>query len=135
MKVKFTTILTISFLLSSCATYHISTQSLLQQMANTQPENKFVFIAGPVFFIPFTVTGNSLTSITVLDIHENEYLLPVTNQTSVRITKNDGTRKTFYFNTLLVRDSVMTGKMDHFIGTNIKPILLSEIAKIELQKH
>lgn len=81
------------------------------------------------------VAGNSLTEIKVLDKNENECTLPVKRQTSVRITKKDGKRKTFYFDTLLVQDSIITGKNDHFIGTNINPIKLNTIVKIELQKH
>lgn len=123
-----------SVIISSCATYHISTKSLLEQLANTQEEKKVVvFVAFPIFF-PGVVTGNSLEEIKVLDKNEKEYILDVTNHTGVRITKKDGKRKTFYFNTLIIKDSMITGKNDHFIGTNIKPINLNNIEKIELQK-
>ena len=60
--------------------------------------------------------------------------MPVTHRTGVRITKKDGTRKTFYFDTLIVQDSIITGKNDHFIGVSIKPINLNNIEKIELQQ-
>jgi len=121
-------------LVSSCETYHISTQSLLEQLANTKKEKKVNFIfAFPVFF-PGVVTGNSLNQVRVLDKTEKEFIMPVTHRTGVRITKKDGTRKTFYFDTLLVQDSIITGKNDHFIGINIKPINLNNIEKIELQE-
>jgi hypothetical protein len=121
-------------LISSCETYHISTQSLLEQLANTKKEKKVNFIfAFPVFF-PGVVTGNSLNQVRVLDKTEKEFIMPVTHRTGVRITKKDGTRKTFYFDTLLVQDSIITGKNDHFIGINIKPINLNNIEKIELQE-
>ena len=60
--------------------------------------------------------------------------MPVTHHTGVRITKKDGTKKTFYFDTLIIQDSLITGKNDHFIGVDIKPIKLNNIEKIELQK-
>ena len=124
------------FGLSSCATYHLSTQSLLEQLADTRPQTKVnVFIVYPYFFFPGMVAGNSLTEIKVLDKNEKECIIPVKRQTSVRIKKKDGKRKTFYFDTLLVQDSIITGKNDHFVGTNIKPIKLNTIEKIELQKH
>ena len=135
MKTKSTTFILfifIALLLSSCATYHITTESLLQQLANTEKEKKHSLLTP--FFFPGTISGNSLTEVKVLDKTEKEVTLYVTRSTGVRITKKDGKRKTFYFNTLLVQDSMITGKNDHFIGVNIKPINLNNIAKIELQK-
>jgi hypothetical protein len=124
-----------TLLFTSCATYHITTESLIEQLANTQKEKKVnVIIVFPVFFYPGIVTGNSLREITVLDKNEMKYVLPVTHRTGVRITKKDGKRKTFYFDTLIIQDSTITGKNEHFIGTNIKPIKLNNIQKIELQK-
>lgn len=123
-----------SLLLSSCATYHMTTQSLIEQLADTQKEKKVtVVVAFPLFF-PGVVTGNSLRQVKVLDKNEKECIIPVTNHTGVRVTTKDGKRKTFYFNTLIIQDSIITGKNDHFIGTNIKPINLNNIEKIELQK-
>ena len=122
-------------IMTSCVTYHLSTQSLLEQLAKTQPETKVNFIiAFPIIF-PGVVTGNSLTEIKVLDKKEQECVIPVSRQTGVRIIKKDGTRKTFYFDTLLVKDSTITGKNDHFFGVNITPINLSNIDKIELQNR
>ncbi|MFI0490307.1 hypothetical protein [Flavobacterium sp.] len=123
----------ISLLFSSCATYHITTQSLVEQLANTHKENKKLLVIAFPFFIPFTVEGNSLSEIKVLDINEKEKNIFVTNHTGIRITKKDGKRKTFYFNTLILKDSLVTGKVDHFLGVNINPINLNNIEKIELQ--
>ncbi|MEI6577372.1 MAG: hypothetical protein WCO63_14440 [Bacteroidota bacterium] len=124
------------FSFSSCATYHVTTQSLLEQLANNQPETKVnMLIVYPYFFFPGVVTGNSMTEIKVLDKNEKECIIPVKRQTSIRITKKDGKCKTFYFDTMLIKDSIVTGKNDHFIGTDIKPIKLNNIKKIEIQKH
>jgi hypothetical protein len=127
-------LVTFVIFLTGCQTYHMSTQSLLEQLAETQKEKKVtVVVAFPIVF-PGIVAGNSLGKIKVLDKMNRECILPVTNRTSVRIIKKDGTRKTFYFNTLLIKDSIVTGKNDHFIGVNIKPINLNNIEKIELQE-
>ena len=130
---NFFTLLLAAFLLSSCATYHISTQSLIQQCASAQKETKVNLFAVVPMVIPGVVTGNNLDHIVVLDKYDKEYTLNITNRTGVRITKKDGTRKTFYFDTMLIQDSMITGKNDHFIGINIKPINLNNIEKIELQ--
>jgi hypothetical protein len=117
-----------------CTTYHLTTESLLQQFADVRPETKTNFIVAFPLIFPGIVTGNSLTEVKVLDQKNNEHTIPVTYHTGVRITKKDGTRKTFYFDTLLIRDSTINGKKSHFVGIDIKPIKLDDIAKIELQK-
>ena len=123
-----------SIFLTSCQTYHMTTESLLVQLSNTQKEKKVNVIVAFPFFFPGVVTGNSIREVKVLDKMEKEVILPVNHRTGVRITKKDGKRNTFYFDTLIIQDSIVTGKKDHFIGMNIKPINLNNIAKIELQR-
>src|SRR6516162_1926572 len=89
-----------AILLTSCATYHMSTQSLLEQCANVQTEKKVNYIVAPPFIFPGKVTGNTLREVTVLDKSEKEVILTVSNRTGIRITKKDGKRNTFYFDTL-----------------------------------
>jgi hypothetical protein len=120
--------------LFSCTTYHLTTQTLLQQFADVHPETKTNFIFAFPLIFPGTVAGNSLTGIKVLDQNNKEHTIPVTNHTGVRITTKDGTRKTFYFDTLLIKDSTINGKKSHFVGLDIKPIKLDDIVKIELQR-
>jgi hypothetical protein len=123
------------FLLSGCATYHISTQSLMEQFANSKKETKVtVLIAPPFFFFPGIVDGNSLRTITVLDSKGKEKVLNVTRRTGVKITKNNGKHTTFYFDTLLLKDSTISGCKTHFVNAKIKPVRFADIRKIELQK-
>lgn len=120
-------------LLTGCATYHLSTESLVQQMADTHPEKKYVY--APSFpFIPFSVDGNSLHQLKCLDKNGKETTFDVTNRTSVRITLADSSRRTFYFNTLLLKDSTISGSKAHFFEMHIKPIKLRDVVKIEVQK-
>ncbi len=136
MKVKRVAIMFVSLVvMSGCATYHITTTSLLEQLATSQPEKKINYIVALPIVFPGVVTGNSLKEIKVFDKDEHECIIPVSRQTGVRITKKDGTRKTFYFDTLLVKDSTITGKNDHFFGVNITPINLNNVDKIELQNR
>ncbi|HXB94084.1 MAG TPA: hypothetical protein VNU70_02960 [Puia sp.] len=120
-------------LLASCATYHVSTQSLVQQMVDTKPEKKIIY-APTLPPIPFSVQGNDLRRIVCLDKNGKETSIEITNRTSVRITRNDSTHTTFYFNTLLIRDSTVTGSKTHFFEAHIRPIKLRDITKIEIQK-
>lgn len=119
--------------LTGCATYHLTTESLVQQFANTQPEKKYIYTP-TLPFIPFSVTGNNLTSIVCLDKNGKETTIQLSNRTSVRITKVDSSRTTFYFNTLLIKDSTISGSKTHFFNAQIRPIKLRDIARIEVQK-
>lgn len=133
MKKTLLPLLVIPLLLTSCTTYHLSTQSLVQQFADTKPEKKYIYLPS-LPFIPFSVSGNSLQTIKCLDKHGKETTIVVTNRTSVRITRTDSSRTTFYFNTLLIRDSTISGSKTHFFEAYITPIKLRDVAKIELQK-
>ena len=124
--------------ISSCQTYHLSTKSLVEQFASSSPEKKTKYLgyfsARLFLFIPFSVTGNDLQAINVLDKKEKEKTLEITSHTGIRITENNGNRTTFYFNTLLLKDSFITGNKSVFLNMNIKPINLNSISKIEIQK-
>ena len=133
---KITSTLAIAcLLLSSCATYHLTTQSLLEQCATSPKQTKVnLLIAPPFVFFPGIVDGNSLTQLYCLDKNENEVMLPVTTHMGMRITQKDGKHTTFYFDTLLLKDSTVTGSKSHFIVMKINPIKLANISKIEVQK-
>ena len=116
-------------LLSGCATYYITTQSLRDQLAGTKMEKK------PNLLIPVdNIKGNNLITVNVLDKKEQPYTLKVTQRTGVRIKQNNGKKVTFYFNTLQVTDSTITGSKTHLYNAKIKPVLLRNITSIELQK-
>ncbi len=123
------------FTLASCATYHLSTDSLVQQFSEAHPQEKTggLFIMPYVFF-PYSAKGNDLRYVKVLDKEEKEQIIEVTNHTGIRITRKDSSRQTFYFDTLLLQDSTITGNKTHFFSYHIKPIPFSDILKIELQK-
>ena len=119
----------------SCETYHLSTQSLLEQFAGTGTEKKTTFlIIAPYVFFPGVVKGNDLTTIKCIGKNGEERVIAVTNRTEVRITKLDNTKTTFYFNTLLLKDSTITGSKTHFVNAQIKPVKFSDILKIEIQE-
>jgi hypothetical protein len=120
--------------LTSCATYHLSTESLVKQAVNAKKETKVNFIVVFPLVIPGIVTGNDIRSVKCFDKNEIEHEIYVTNHTGIRITKKDSTRSTFYFDTLILKDSTINGAKSHFIPISIHPIKLSEISKIEMQK-
>lgn len=135
MKKYYTATILCWFLLTGCNTYHLSTESLLKQFAASQKETKVTLLILPPFvFFPGIVEGNSLRTITVLDKKEQEHIIPVTRSTGVKITQTNGKHTTFYFNTLLLKDSTINGSKTHFFTARIHPIKFADISKIELQK-
>jgi len=102
-------------------------------MADTKLERKYIYTPS-LPFIPFSVDGNSLHQLKCVDKNGKEATIDVSNRTSVRITLADSSHKTFYFNTLLLKDSTITGSKTHFFEMHIKPILLRDVVKIEVQK-
>jgi hypothetical protein len=72
--------------------------------------------------------------ISVLDKKEKSHTFPVTRHMGVKITQNNGKKTTFYFDTLLLQGSTITGSKTHFLTARIKPIPFANINKIELQR-
>ena len=130
----FTTVFA-AFALSGCGTYQLTNQSLLEQFAAARTEKKVnIFLFPPYLFFPGIVKGNNLRSVTCVDAKGNNKVIRVGRRTGVKIIKNDGKQVSFYFDTLILKDSTISGSKTHFFNAPIKPVLLSEIKKIEIMQ-
>ena len=114
-------------LLASCATYQVSTTSLSEQLNGEEVNKGFLFASD-------AVKGNDLNTIKCVDKNGKEKQIPVTHRTGIRITKVDKSKTSLYFNTILIKDSAITGSKTHFFNLPIKPIKFSEISKIEIME-
>ena len=114
-------------LLTSCAAYQLSTQSLSDQLNGNTVSKGYLLAAN-------AVKGNDLKTIKCIDKNGKEKEITATNRTGVRITKNDNSKTTFYFNTLLIKDSSIVGSKTHFFNAKVKPIKFSDISKIEIME-
>ncbi|GAA4454985.1 hypothetical protein [Rurimicrobium arvi] len=121
-------------LLYARKTYYLTTDSLLQQFADVRPEIKTHSLGLPPLFIHGSVTGNSLKQIKVLDKSNKERVLRITNHTGIKLTTLDGKSQIFLFNTLLIKDGMITGKRSRLLKLDIEPVKLTDIAKMELQR-
>jgi hypothetical protein len=113
--------------LTSCASYIISTSSLAEQLTGDTVSKGYLFAKD-------AVKGNDLKTITCIDKKGKEKTIAVTNRTGVRITKTDNSKVSFYFNTLLIKDSTIAGSKTHFINAKVTPIKFLEISKIEIME-
>lgn len=78
------------------------------------------------------VKGNDVKSVSCIDNKGNIETIEVGNRTGVRIYQKNNSKKTFYFNTIILTDSTITGSNTHFFKDPIKPIPLDSISKIEI---
>lgn len=113
--------------LTSCATYQVSTTSLSEQLNENVVSKGFLLAAD-------AVKGNDLKAIKCLDKNGNPKEILVTHRTGIRITKLDKSKTSLYFNTILIKDSAITGSKTHFFNAPIKPIKFREISKIEIME-
>lgn len=135
MNTQTKTILLFSFFilaLQSCTTYHMTTESLVQQFVDSKPEVKRNLLVVFPIMIPTSIQGNDLYEVRCLDPQNKEHTIRVTNRTGIRITTKDKKKCTFYFDTLLLKDSTINGSKSHFVKLGIHPINLNNIEKIEL---
>jgi hypothetical protein len=124
MTKKYFSIISIIFL-TSCATYKISTTSLSEQLNSNIVSQGYLLAQN-------AVKGNDLKTVKCIGKGGKEIEIPVTNRTGIRITKNDNSKTTFYFNTLMIKDSSIVGSKTHFFNASINPIKFSEISKMEI---
>jgi hypothetical protein len=113
--------------LTSCASYMVSTSNLSDQLTGDTVSKGYLLAK-------VAVKGNDLKTVKCVDKNGKEKEITVTNRTGVRITKIDNSKTTFYFNTLLIKDSSIVGSKTHFFNDKIKPIKFSDISKIEIME-
>lgn len=124
-KISFTIFGASLIFLAGCASYQISSSSLSEQLSGNVVSKGYLFAEN-------SVKGNDLRSIKCIDKNGKEKEIIVTHRTGVRITKTDNSRTTFYFDTLLIKDSAIVGSKTHFFNEKVKPIKFEEIAKIQI---
>jgi hypothetical protein len=107
----------------------------MEQFINANTEKKKSYVAVfPIVFIPFSISGNDLKELKCLDKNGKEKIIPIDYHTGIRITKKNKSKVTFYFDSLILKDSVINGKKSHFVGISIDPVKIKDIEKIEVQK-
>ncbi|HPI10297.1 MAG TPA: hypothetical protein PLK63_04620 [Catalimonadaceae bacterium] len=119
------------FLMVSCATYHTTVDRLAASFQYVGEGSHVALTTGMAYHAP----GNNLNRIKVLDKEGYETELIVTFQTSICITKKDGSKTSFLLSTMMLKDSIITGNRSNMVGLPIKPIHLRDVEKIEFKKN
>jgi hypothetical protein len=115
----------------------MSTQSLIEQIEHPDT-TKIAYKGGPqIGIIP--IEGKTkytyVLKIKCLDKNEQEGMLRVSQKTQIRITKRDKTRCVFYYDTIKMKDGIITGVKSKDLHLKIEPIKLSDVVKVEIQSR
>ena len=111
MKTRVFSIIISTILLSSCATYFMTPQSLQSVLGKGKPV--------------------SVSKLKCVDKDGKEVILQPTIHTGIRITKKDETRQQFYFATAYLKDSLILGSKSAIFDIPITPIKVSDIKMVE----
>lgn len=118
-------------LLSSCKTYLIPKESFVKQMASSNHTE--VATRGPYGGI-YIYESNGIKEINCIDKEGKEKSLINSPSIEMRITHGAKNKRTvFYFDTVVLQDSVITGNISRFIPNLTRTISLRSISKIEIQ--
>lgn len=120
----------LSFSLLSCKTYYIPVDTFEEQLRSAAPSQ--VRDVHMPFHVTIPFYTNALTYITCVDNEGNVYELKNSPSIEMRVTQHSGKRTLFYFDTVLLQDSLLVGKTSRFLALE-KSIPLSSIKQIEVQ--
>jgi len=116
-------LLTVMILLSGCANYRISTQSLVSQMKENQKIKKSALTDYP---------SNNLQKIKCEDKNGNKvWLYPDKNTEFIIVKKSDGKKVQAYFDTVILQNDTLFGLKSRLLG-GLRIVPVSDIDKITI---
>ena len=131
MKRQFVIYLLFTVTFSACKTYQLPLGELVSQMRSAQPkELNVTHSATP--FASSHYTGNGITQLACYDKKGNKTTLPITPAVEMRITDTNGKKHIFYFDTVTLEDSILTGKNSRILSTK-RSMNIGAMRKVEVQ--
>ena len=117
--------------LISCKTYTIPVDSFKKQFADISMEDfKKVYIGGAIYGY---YMANPIEKIQCFDKSGNPFELTISPAIEIRFTYGKKQKKaSFYFDTVILSDSMVKGQMSRLIPSLTKEIPVDSITKIEV---
>jgi len=118
---------------ASCKNYYIPKDSFIKQfhgMDSTRLRN--VKVRGPYGSV-YNYAANSINTIRCVDKKGNSAELSNSPSIETRITLNNKKRVIFYFDRVIMQDSIVYGIQSRFLTNIRKAIPVKDITKIEVQ--
>jgi hypothetical protein len=133
MTIEYSKLFVALLMLTSCAKYYLTTDSLRNQFSQVDSTNlKTVTVRGPAGE-KYNYLANPIDEIECIDKNGNAFRLPNSPSIEMRVTEANGKRTIFYFDRIFVTDSTLSGSQSRFISSTNKTIKLKNIEKIEIQ--
>jgi hypothetical protein len=129
-------IIAVGFLLlvSSCKTYLIPIDSFRVQLSNSKiASTQDVKINNPLFLSNISYQANTIKYIKVVDKKGEKFSLRNSASIEMRVTRKNGKKTIFYFDTVTLQYNYLRGGRSRFIPSLVKEIHIDSIAKIEIQ--
>lgn len=122
----------LTILLYSCKNYYIPKDSFIKQFADIDSTKlRTVVVSGPMG-ATLTYKANPINKIKCVDKKGNDAELNNGPAIETRIAINDKKRVVFYFDRVILQDSVVYGVQSRFINMRTS-IPVKDITKIEVQ--
>ena len=119
-------------LLTSCTNYFIPIESFKDQFKNIDSTQLVkVNVLGP-YGERYEYDANPIKFINCIDKNKISYKLKNSPSIEIRFTQNNGKKTIFYFDRVIVQDTMIFGMRSRFIGLR-KGIPLNNIKLIEVQ--
>jgi hypothetical protein len=109
----------------------MSPEQLYTQIHEATPRNVATKLSGGIGTQRYSANG--VREITCFDKDGNEVTFPNSPRVEVKITCNNGKKRYFYFDTILLEDSVFSGCNSRILDTR-REVKYADIKKVELQK-
>jgi hypothetical protein len=103
-------------------------------MSNSNNETtQDVKINNPLFFNNISYQANHMKYIKVIDKKGEKFSLRNSPSIEMRVTRKNGKKNIFYFDTVTLQYDFLRGGRSRFIPSLVKEIHIDSIAKIEIQ--
>lgn len=128
-------LLGVLFAINSCTTYTIPTESFKTQFSKFDSiQKRERVINNPLTYGTIKYMTNNILMISAIDKNEKPTSIRNSASLEMRITKKNGKKNVFYFDTVSLENDTLKGCQSRFQPNLRKEIPFDDIIKIEIQE-
>ena len=129
MKTKFLLAIATVLLFSSCASYTITKESLIQQLGGFDNVSKISSVASA----GVKYNSNKLTKVNCKNKKGEDVTVFIDKNVMLKTTNNIGISSSLLFDTIFIKNDTLFGLKSRFLGVE-KQISMKEVVKFEIVK-
>ncbi|WP_339835892.1 hypothetical protein [uncultured Flavobacterium sp.] len=128
-------LLALVFAIYSCTTYIIPTESFKTQFSKFDSiQKRERVINNPLTYGTIKYMTNNIMMINAIDKNNNPLTIRNSASLEMRVTKKNGKKNIFYFDTVTLENDTLKGSQSRFLPNIRKEIPFDDIIKIEIQE-